>query len=132
MKNLILILCLTFGFMSQSNAQVFPVAVGDTLTNADSTSYIIDLRNSNAVSLLTHLQLTRISGTGTITVRVYTTNFNRTSWVHTSTTSVGTTATSALVNYLNSANPGRYVRINVVQSGTASTRPTLAYCTRLQ
>ncbi len=98
MKKFIFILCLAIGFMTESKAQVFPVAVGDTLTNADSTSYIIDLRNSNAISLLTQLQLTRISGTGTVTVRLYTTNFNRTNWIHTSTTAVGTSATTAYYN----------------------------------
>lgn len=132
MKHLLIILAfLTIGITS-TQAQVFPVAVGDTLTNTDSTSYIIDMRNSQAVSLLTHLQLTRISGTGTVTVRLYTTNFNRTGWIHTSTTSIGTSTTNALINYLNSANPGRYVRVTVSQTGTASTRPTLAYHTRIQ
>ena len=137
MKKILLVFSFLTAFVSyKADAQIMPLygTTVDTLTNTDSTSYVIDLRNANAISLVGQLLLVRTSGTGTITVRTYTQNFNRdaTAWTHTATTTVGTTATTALINYLNSSNPCRYVRFVVSQTGTAVTRPRFAYTTRLQ
>ena len=137
MKRILILMAFAMAFVSQkADAQVFPLygTTVDTLTNVDSVAYVIDLRNANAISVVGELLLVRTSGTGTITVRTYTQNFNKEAlaWVHTATSVVGTTATTALVNYLNSSNPGRYVRFVVSQTGTAVTRPRFAYATRLQ
>ena len=137
MKRILILMAFAVAFISQkADAQVFPLygTTVDTLTNVDSVAYVVDLRNANAISLVTQLGLTRVSGTGTVTVRAYTQNFNKESarWVHISTTSVGTTATNQMINVLDSANPGRYVKFWVSQTGTAVTLPRFAYATRLQ
>ncbi len=135
MKKILFILAVGFLFSVKADAQVFPLygTTLDTLTNTDSTSYVVDARNSASIDVIGHLGLTRVSGTGTVTVRVYTQNFNKESarWTHIATTTVGTTATNSLINCLKGAYPGRYVRFTVSQTGTAVTLPRFAAITRL-
>ena len=104
MKKILFILAVGFLFSVKADAQVFPLygTTLDTLTNTDSTSYVVDARNSASIDVIGHLGLTRVSGTGTVTVRVYTQNFNKESarWTHIATTTVGTTATNSLINCL--------------------------------
>lgn len=135
MKKILFILMVGFLFTAKADAQIFPLygTTLDTLTNVDSVSYVVDARNSASIDVLGHLGLTRVSGTGTVTVRVYTQNFNKESarWTHIATTTVGTTATNSLVNCLKGAYPGRYVRFTVSQTGTAVTLPRFSAITRL-
>jgi len=133
MKKL-LFLILILGAVQQMNAQnyVFPLLSGDTLTNADSTSYVFDTRQTNAdVKCLIQTVLDRKSGTGTIYLNVYTTNFAKDNWAHIATDTVGTSKTNVLTKLDNNATFGRYIKVTVKQTGTAVTVPRLAYLLRL-
>jgi len=109
---------------------VYQLLAGDTLTNADSTSYVFDMKSTADMKALVQIALTRVSGTGTVTARIYTTNFAKTNYNHISTTTIGTSTTNSLIQIANSATIGRYIKVVVSQTGTAVTVPRLAYVIR--
>lgn len=116
--------------MSEAQNYVYPLLAADTLSNADSTSYVFDMKSTADMKALVQVALTRVSGTGTVTARIYTTNFAKTSYNHISTTAIGTTVTNTLIQIANTAALGRYIKVVVSQTGTAVTVPRLAYVIR--
>lgn len=131
MKKILFVLSFVFGITLASQAQVFPLTAQDSLINTDSVSYVIDMRDAKALDLLFTANLKRVSGTGTISVNVYTTSFQRENYVHVYTDALGTSATNKNYKLTYSTNPmHRYVKVTINQTGTAKTVPRLAYTLR--
>jgi len=121
MKKLILILVMVFAVMTVKAQQAFTVTHNDTLTDADTVSYVIDynsLKKAN-YDISSHLQCDSASGSTAATAWLQFSNqASGDYWYSADTVTVDGTQT---IDYTEDVLSARRVRLYILSTGTQST-----------